>query len=62
MKDFFSEYGFVILAALVVVALLVMVSPLGTQIKAAIEGLTTQFTTLGNNAITAAITNAGNIK
>ena len=38
MKHFFSKYGFTVLGALVVCALLVMVSPLGKQIGNGIKG------------------------
>ncbi len=44
MKHFFSKYGFTVLGALVVCALLVMVSPLGKQIGNGIKGQADAFT------------------
>ena len=49
MKSFFEEYGFVILVAVVVIALISMVSPVGDAIEEnmldVIDGFTTKVNT-----------------
>ena len=43
MKSFFEEYGFVILAAIVVILLIAMASPIGDLVKAQITGIVDSF-------------------
>ena len=43
MKSFFEEYGFVILAAIVVTLLIAMASPIGDLVKAQITGIVDSF-------------------
>ena len=43
MKSFLEEYGFAILAAIVVVLLIVMASPVGNTVRDSLEGVTTTF-------------------
>lgn len=43
MKDFFSEYGFLALAAIVVVILIAMASPVGAKIKEYVLSLVGKF-------------------
>ena len=45
MKSFFEEYGFVILSAIVVIALIGMVSPIGEKIEGSMTGVIDNFTT-----------------
>ena len=51
MKHFFSKYGFTVLGALVVCALLVMVSPLGKQIGNGIKGQADSLGTVASTTI-----------
>ena len=51
MKHFFSKYGFTVLGALVVCALLVMVSPLGKQIGDGIKGQADSLGTVASTTI-----------
>lgn len=48
MKSFFEEYGFVAIAAIVVVLLLVMVKPIGNRIQGQVNDLTDGFGTQVN--------------
>lgn len=43
MKSFFEEYGFVILAAIVVILLIAMATPIGDLVKAQITGIVDSF-------------------
>ena len=43
MKSFFEEYGFVILAAIVLILLIAMASPIGDLVKAQITGIVDSF-------------------
>ena len=43
MKSFFEEYGFVILAAIVVILLIAMARPIGDLVKAQITGIVDSF-------------------
>ncbi|MBR0461924.1 MAG: hypothetical protein IJJ00_04340 [Erysipelotrichaceae bacterium] len=45
MKSFFEEYGFVMLAAVVVIALIAMTSNVGEAIEGNITSLITSFST-----------------
>ena len=58
MKAFFEEYGFLVLAAIVVVLLISMASPLGTWIKASVKSLVYTFNASANSGLTNALTNA----
>lgn len=51
MKSFFEEYGFVILAAVVVIALIAMVSPVGDAIEESLIGVVDGFTTKVNSEL-----------
>ena len=50
MKSFLEEYGFAILVAVVVIILIVIASPIGTEIKASVSGLVDSF---GGKTVTA---------
>ena len=52
MKSFFEEYGFVAIAAIVVVLLLVMVKPVGGMIQNQVNNLTNGFGTQVNSYMT----------
>ncbi len=43
MKSFFEEYGFVILAAIVVILLIAMITPIGSVVKKQINGIIISF-------------------
>lgn len=53
MKAFFEEYGFVALAAVVVILLIVMSTPIGNSIETALSGFVDNFATGVNSNITA---------
>ena len=55
MKSFFEEYGFVILSAVVVIALIAMVTPVGTAIQNNLTSLVSSFTSFADTAISNAI-------
>lgn len=44
MKAFFEEYGFVVLAVVVVIILLGLATPIGDAVKTALTGFVTSFT------------------
>ena len=43
MKAFFEEYGFVALAAIVVIILIIMVTPVGQAIETALKSMVQSF-------------------
>lgn len=51
MKSFFQEYGFVILAAIVVILLIAMCTPIGSIIRTQIETIATNFSGKAENKI-----------
>ena len=51
MKSFLEEYGFAILAAIVVIVLILMASPVGQAIKAALLNVVEKFTNTTESAI-----------
>lgn len=48
MKSFFEEYGFIALAAIVVVLLIAMATPVGNAIRNSVLGLIAKFTATTN--------------
>lgn len=53
MKAFFEEYGFVALAAIVVIILIIMATPVGKAIEEALKSMVNSFL----NQVTAATAN-----
>ena len=51
MKSFLEEYGFAILAAIVVIVLILMASPVGQAIKAALLNVVEKFTNTTESAL-----------
>lgn len=51
MKNFFEEYGFVILASIVVIVLIAMCTPIGNSVRTQIESLTTGFSDKTENKL-----------
>lgn len=51
MKAFLQEYGFSILAAIVVILLIMMVSPVGVSIKESLKSVVTNFSATAENGI-----------
>lgn len=51
MKSFFEEYGFVILAAIVVILLIAMCTPLGNVVKQNITGIMNSFSGKTNSML-----------
>ena len=51
MKSFFEEYGFIALAAIVVVLLIAMATPVGTAIKNSVLGLVDKFGSTTNDLV-----------
>lgn len=51
MKAFLQEYGFSILAAIVVILLIMMISPVGVNIKESLKSVVTNFSTTTENGI-----------
>lgn len=54
MKAFLEEYGFSILAAIVVILLIMMISPVGTSVKESLGGIITSFTGTANEGLDSA--------
>ena len=52
MKAIFEEYGFVILAAVVILLLIGMASPIGNQIQGSIESVIENMTAQVNDQVT----------
>lgn len=52
MKSFLEEYGFAILAAIVVILLIMMTSPVGTAVKDSLSSIVTKFTNTGDESVT----------
>ena len=52
MKAIFEEYGFVILAAVVILLLVGMATPIGNKIQESIESVVDNMTTQVNNQVT----------
>ena len=53
MKSFFEEYGFVILAAIVVILLIAMCTPIGNLVKSQITGIVDSFANKTNTKLNA---------
>ena len=53
MKSFFEEYGFVILAAIVVILLIAMCTPIGNLVKSQITGIVDSFANKTNSKLDA---------
>ena len=53
MKSFFEEYGFVILAAIVVILLIAMCTPIGNLVKSQITGIVDSFANKTNSKLNA---------
>lgn len=51
MKSFFEQYGFVILAAIVVIILIAMCTPIGSVVKTQIESITNSFASKTENKL-----------
>ena len=51
MKAFLQEYGFSILAAIVVILLIMMISPVGVNIKESLNSVVTNFSATAENGI-----------
>ena len=52
MKSFLEEYGFAILAAIVVILLIMMASPVGSAVKDSLKSVVTKFTNTGDDSVT----------
>ena len=51
MKAFLQEYGFSILAAIVIILLIMMISPVGVSIKESLNSVVTNFSSTAENGI-----------
>ena len=51
MKSFLEEYGFAILAAIVVILLIAMASPVGNLIRDSIKGVVVKFSNKTNSML-----------
>ena len=54
MKSFLEEYGFAILAAIIVIILIMMVSPVGTSVKESLGSVVFKFTGTANEGLDSA--------
>lgn len=54
MKSFLEEYGFAILAAIIVIILIMMVSPVGTSVKESLGSVVFKFTGTANDGLDSA--------
>ena len=54
MKSFLEEYGFAILAAIIVIVLIMMVSPVGTAVRGSVDSIVHKFTGTANNGLDSA--------
>lgn len=54
MKSFLEEYGFAILAAIIVIILIMMVSPVGTSVKESLGSVVFKFTGTANKGLDSA--------
>ena len=60
MKSFFEEYGFVILAAIVVILLIAMCTPLGKVVRQNIESIMNSFSAKTNSMLNDSLNTAVN--
>lgn len=51
MKSFLEEYGFAILAAIVVIVLIMMATPVGNAIKTSLQNVVNSFTNAADHGI-----------
>ena len=61
MKSFLEEYGFAILAAIIVIVLIMMVSPVGVAIRGSIDSVVLKFTGVADNGLDSATGNFGKL-
>lgn len=61
MKSFLEEYGFAILAAIIVIVLIMMVSPVGVAIRGSIDSVVLKFTGVADNGLDSATGNFGQL-
>lgn len=54
MKAFLEEYGFAILAAIVVIVLIMMATPVGQAVKASLQSIVGKFTNTADNGLDSA--------
>ena len=59
MKSFLEEYGFAILAAIIVIVLIMMVSPVGVAIRGSIDSVVLKFTGVADNGLDSASDKVG---
>ena len=61
MKAFLEEYGFAILAAIVVIVLIMMASPIGEAVRKSLKSIVEKFTNTADNGLGAADDKIANV-